>query len=197
MGNNASPGEAGLCLGRRGCDSQHLAGDAQGSCMTRHWQNTFEKPPPQMKIPLVRNRSHGLNKSQVSKTPKKDKCLPVAVSNPACPPFPEHTEVYRKGLLESSEMGYLARLVSTFSSSLSPCGPGWGKPALNLLKAQLSTASLCLENGASSSKTSTEALVLFLSKPVSTVHISREPGQRMNVRLHIHQGSGRKYKCGQ
>lgn len=51
-----------------------------------------------------------------------------------------YREVYRKGLLESSKMGYLARLVLTFTLSLSPCGPGWGKPALNLLKAQLSTA---------------------------------------------------------
>lgn len=34
------------------CDSKHFTGDVQQFCMTRHWQNIFGKPPPQMKIPL-------------------------------------------------------------------------------------------------------------------------------------------------
>lgn len=38
-----------------------------------------------------------------------------------------YQEIYRKAQLVSSKMGYLARLVLTFTFSLSPCGPGWGK----------------------------------------------------------------------
>lgn len=74
LGKDTSPGEAHLCLGRRGCDSQHLAGDAQGSCMTRHWQNTFEKPPPQMKIPLWETGPMYWTRVKSVKHLKRDRC---------------------------------------------------------------------------------------------------------------------------
>lgn len=49
-------------------------------------------------------------------------------------------KLYRKGLPESRKVEYTAKLVLTFTFSLSACRLGWGKLARSLLKAQLNTA---------------------------------------------------------
>lgn len=103
-------------------------------------------------------------------------------------------KVYRKGLLESSKMGYMVRLNVSLFFILLP--EGWGGedwPRTCPKSGQMQPIDLCWYF----SKISTEPLVLFLSRQVSNFCIEGERGQRMNVRSYLHQHTGKKHECDQ
>lgn len=148
LGSDTSPGEA--CHG----SNAHLSACTIKGLWLKalHWgcpgvvhdqtlTNIFEKPPPQMKIPLWETCRMYWTRIKSVKHQKGKVCPSRSIKHRSPSPTRTITTTERftgKDCLKAVKMGYLARLILTFY--LSPCGLGWVTLALNLLKDPLNTA---------------------------------------------------------